>query len=430
MSPPGTVSRRDVLVRLAVVGSGIAGNTAAWLLSRDHDVTLFEAEDRPGGHTHTHQIEIDGRPLAVDTGFIVYNDRNYPQFMRLLDALGVRGQATEMSFSVSNEASGVEYNGGSLGGLFAQRTNLTRLDFWGMLVDILRFNRQAPKIMALHGPGPTLGQFLRDAGYGDAFVRDYLVPMGAAIWSVPTERMETFPAKRIIEFFDNHGLLTVDDRPQWYTVQGGSDTYQRALHAELSTPPRLGTPVRGVRRDGARVEIRTEDDGGLRSESFDAVIMACHSDQALAVLDDPSDAEREVLGAIGYQDNEVVLHTDASIMPRAKAAWASWNYRLPAGGAEDVTVSYWMNHLQQLDVSTPVLVTLNQTDALDESKVLRRLHYAHPVFDVPAVAAQARRDEISGVRNTFYCGAYWRYGFHEDGCLSAVEVARQLGVDW
>jgi predicted NAD/FAD-binding protein len=412
-------------VRVAVVGTGIAGNTAAWLLTRDHEVTLFEAEDRPGGHTHTHDVTIDGRPVAVDTGFIVYNDRNYPQFLRLLNALGVRGQETEMSFSVANEATGVEYNGGSLGGLFAQRANLTRLDFWGMLLDILRFNRQAPKLMALHGPGPTLGQFLRDAGYGEAFVRDYLVPMGAAIWSVPTERMETFPAKRIVEFFDNHGLLTIDDRPQWYTVRGGSRSYLEALHAELATPPRLGTPVRGVRREGG-VTVRT-DEG---TESFDAIVLACHSDQALAMLEDPSDAERSVLGAISWQDNEVVLHTDASILPRAKAAWASWNYRLPAGGAEDVTVSYWMNHLQHLDVSTPLVVTLNQTDALDESKVLRRLHYAHPVFDAPAVAAQARRDEISGVRDTFYCGAYWRYGFHEDGCLSAVEVARRLGVEW
>ena len=425
-------------MRVAVVGSGIAGLTAAWLLRDLHDVTLFEAEDRPGGHTHTHALVIDGREVAVDTGFIVYNDRNYPNFTRLLDALGVRGTATEMSFSAANEATGVEYNGGSLAGLFAQRANLLRPDFWGMLLDILRFNRQAERVLALHGAGPTLGQYLADAGFGEAFVRDYLTPMGAAIWSVPTARMSSFPAKRIIEFFRNHGLLSIDDRPQWYVVRGGSSRYMDALLAQLPRPPRLGEPVRGIARtaapsaagtagaDQGPVTLRT--DAG--SERFDAVVLACHSDQALALLEDPSPAEREVLGAIGFQPNEVVLHTDASIMPRARAAWASWNYRLPVGGADDVTVTYWMNHLQHIDVPTPLLVTLNQTDLIDERKVLRRLQYAHPVFDAPAVAAQARRGEISGVRGTYYCGAWWRYGFHEDGCLSAVDVARQLGVNW
>ena len=413
-------------MRIAVVGSGISGLTAAWLLRDHHRVSVFEAADRPGGHTHTHRLQVDGRELAVDTGFIVYNDRNYPNFTRLLDALGVQGRPTEMSFSVANEATGVEYNGGSLPGLFARRRNLLRFDFWGMLGDILRFNRQAPRLLDLAGPGPTLSRYLQDAGYGEAFVRDYLVPMGAAIWSVPTERMGTFPAKRIIEFFANHGLLGLRGRPQWYVVEGGSRTYADAIMEALPEPVRLAQPVLGIRRGADGAELRT--DAG--SEHFDQVILACHADQALALLEDPSPAEREVLGAIRFQDNEVVLHSDARILPGAQAAWASWNYRLPRTGADEVTVSYWMNHLQHLDVPTPLIVTLNQTDAIDESKVFERMHYSHPVFDVPAVAAQARRAEISGLRGTWYCGAWWRYGFHEDGCLSAVEVARQLGSDW
>jgi predicted NAD/FAD-binding protein len=413
-------------VRVAVVGTGISGLTAAWLLRDAHEVTVFEAEDRIGGHTHTHSIEVDDTEVSVDTGFIVYNDRNYPTFTRLLDALGVSGSPTSMSFSVVNENNDVQYNGHSLGTLFAHAPNLTNVAYYRMLLDILRFNRRGLRLLDLHGTGPSLARYLRDAGYGTAFVRDYLAPMAASIWSVPTETMGSFPAKRVVEFFRNHGLMSIADRPQWYCVDGGSSSYVGRIVADLKTPPRTGAPVRSVRR-GETVEVTT-DDG---TESFDAIVFACHSDQALAALEDPSDAEREVLGAIRYQPNDVVLHTDHRFLPDIRPIWASWNYRIAEGReADGATVTYWMNQLQHIPVTTPILVTLNQTDEIDPDKVIRRLSYSHPIFDGPAVDAQGRRGEISGVNHTHYCGAYWRYGFHEDGCLSAVEAVRALGVHW
>lgn len=411
------------MTRIAVVGTGISGLTAAWLLSRRHAVTVFEAEPRPGGHTHTHDLNVDGREVRVDTGFIVYNDRNYPNFTRLLEALDVSGSPTVMSFSVANAASGLEYNGQDLPSLFVQRRNLVSPRFLGMLADILRFNRQAPRLLSVAGPGPSLGDYLQMGGFGPAFAEDYLRPMAAAIWSVPTARLDSFPAKRVIEFFANHGLLSINDRPQWYVVDGGSRTYVDRILTQLADV-RLDCPVRRIQREEAGVRLATD----TGEEHFDAVVLATHSDQALALLADPSDAEREVLGAIGFQDNTVVLHSDDRVMPRLKGAWAAWNYHLDGGGSDQVTVSYWMNRLQHIDTATPLLVTLNQDDRIDPAKVHARLNYAHPVFDAPAVAAQGRRGEINGSRQTWYCGAWWRYGFHEDGCASAVDVARDFGV--
>ena len=415
-------------MRVAVVGSGIAGLTAAWLLKDAHEVTVFEADDRIGGHTHTHEVEVDGEQVCVDTGFIVYNDRNYPHFERLLAALGVSGSPTSMSLSVVNESTDIQWNGEHLGTLFAHAPNLLKPSYYGMLLDILRFNRDATRLLDLHGPGPSLADFLHGARYGDTFVEHYLTPMAAAIWSVPTDTMGTFPAKRVIEFFRNHGLLSIADRPQWYCVDGGSARYVDAILAALPQAPRTGTAVEQVRRvaPGA-VDVTA----GGETERFDAVVLACHSDQALAMLADPSEAERSVLGAIRYQPNDVVLHTDPAFLPSIRPLWASWNYRVERGReAAGATVTYWMNQLQHLAVKRPVLVTLNQTDAIDPERVLARMRYAHPVFDGPAVVAQGRRGEISGVRDTWYCGAYWRYGFHEDGCLSAVDVARGMGVDF
>lgn len=410
------------MTRIAVVGTGVAGLTAAWLLARRHTVTVFEQDHRPGGHTHTHDLLLDGRSVRVDTGFIVYNDRNYPNFTRLLAALGVAGRPSSMSFSVTNAASGLEYNGHDLASLFVQRRNLVNLRFLGMLADILRFNRQAPRLLALAGAGPSLAEFLADARFGRAFAEDYLVPMASAIWSVPQARVDSFPAKRVIEFFANHGLLSLSDRPQWYVVDGGSRTYVERILQDLPDV-RIGCGVRRVTREHGGVRLVT--DAG--EERFDALVLATHSDQALALLDDPTRAEREVLGAIGFQDNSVLLHSDPSVMPRHAEAWACWNYHLPTAGSVDVTVSYWMNRLQHIDTPTPLLVTLNQDDRIDPALIHARLHYAHPVFDAPAVAAQQRRRELNGVRNTWYCGAWWRYGFHEDGCWSALEVARDFG---
>lgn len=413
------------MARIAVVGTGIAGLTAAWLLCRRHQVTVFEQDRRPGGHTHTHDLHLDGRDLRVDTGFIVYNDRNYPHFTRLLQQLGVRGRATDMSFSVTNAVSGLEYNGHDLASLFVQRRNLLSPRFLGMLLDILRFNRQAPRLLELAGPGPGLGRYLREGRYGTAFAEDYLLPMAAAIWSVPTASLHDFPAKRVIEFFRNHGLLSLTDRPQWYVVEGGSRSYVDRIIADLPDL-RLDCGVQRLRRLADGVEIES----AAGREHYDAVVMATHSDQALALLADPSPAEREVLGAIRFQPNSVLLHSDARVMPSRPGAWAAWNYQLGSAGAEQVTVTYWMNRLQHIDCEQPLLVTLNQDARIDPASIHARLHYEHPVFDTAAVAAQQRRAEISGQRHTWYCGAWWRYGFHEDGCLSAVQVAQDFGVDW
>jgi predicted NAD/FAD-binding protein len=395
-------------MKIAVIGAGIAGNVAAHRLHREgHEVTVYEAGSHIGGHTHTH--ELGGH--AVDTGFIVYNERTYPNFTRLLRELGVASQPSSMSFSVRNEASGLEYNGSTLNGLFAQRRNLLRPSFHRMLADILRFNREAPGILE-SGEETTLGDYLAGRRYSAPFVRDYLVPMGAAIWSTDPGRMLGFPARFFVRFFANHGMLSVNDRPQWRVIRGGSARYVEALVAPFRDRIRLATPVRSVRRTSGAVIV----DG----ERFDHAFVACHSDQALALLADPSPLERAVLGAIRYQENEAVLHTDTALLPRARRAWAAWNYHVLRGAGGRVALTYNMNILQGLRSRETYCVTLNRTGDIQPGRILKRLTYHHPLFTPGALAAQARQRELNGPLRTYYCGAYWRFGFHEDGVVSAL----------
>ena len=412
--------------RIAVVGSGIAGLASAWLLSRDHEVVLFEAEQRLGGHTHTHRIELDGREYAIDSGFIVFNPAHYPLLCRLFDELGVDSQPTTMSFAVHDERSGLEYNATSLDRLFCQRRNLLSPRFHGMVRDILRFYREAPALLEAPGPGPTLGEYLGANGYGAAFRDQHIVPMASALWSSPAAQVLDFPAAYLVRFMANHHMLQVEDRPTWRVVRGGSRSYIDAMRSRWSVSVRTGCPVRRIGREEAGV--RVEHASG--TESFDQVVLACHSDQALALLGDPTPAEREILGAIGWQDNDTVLHTDASVLPRRRKAWAAWNAWLPARAGDACTVSYCMNLLQSIDAPHTFCVSLNCSDRIDPDRVLARMRYQHPVYTHASVAAQARKHEIQGHNRTWYAGAWWGWGFHEDGMRSAVAVARDLGVAW
>ncbi len=412
-------------MRIAVVGAGISGMLAAYLLCREHDLTVFEAEDRVGGHTHTHAIPLRDRTLPVDSGFIVYNEATYPNFTRLLSRLDVPTQPSTMSFSVRCERSGVEWAGADWNTIFAQRRNLLRPTFLGMLRDVVRFNREAKAWLENGSDGRTLGEFVTERGYSRAFVDWYLVPMGAAVWSADPGRLPDFPARTFLRFWKNHGFLEVDDRPQWRVIRGGSNRYAERLTAPYRDRIRTNLAVAGIRRRADHVEVKPVSG---EAERFDEVILACHSDQALALLTDPSPAEREILGAIRYQENDAVLHTDVRLLPRARRAWSSWNTLVPREPGPRVTVTYDMNRLQSLDAPETFCVTLNRTEAIDPARILRRMRYHHPVYTAEAVAAQGRRAEISGVNRTNYCGAYWGYGFHEDGVNSALAVCARFGT--
>jgi predicted NAD/FAD-binding protein len=410
-------------MRIAVVGSGIAGLGAAWRLSQAHEVVLFEAQDRLGGHTHTHRVVQAGRDYAVDTGFIVFNRHNYPLLSGLFDELGVESQPTTMGFSVQDAASGLEYNATSLDAMFCQRRNLLSPRFLRMVREIIRFYRESPALLEGEEAGPTLGDYLREHGYSPMFVRDHLVPMASALWSSPADRILAFPARYLVRFMANHRMLQVEGRPEWRVVRGGSSSYLRALERRWPVQVRLASPVRSVRRDEGAVHLR--NDAG--EEAFDQVVLACHSDEALALLADPSPDEREVLGAIAYQDNDTVLHTDARLLPRRRAAWAAWNAYVPAEPGAACTVSYCMNLLQSLDSPDPFVVTLNRTEAIDPARILARMRYRHPVYSHASVRAQSLRNRINGQRRTWFAGAYWGFGFHEDGLRSGFEVADALG---
>ena len=412
-------------MKIAIIGSGIAGLTSAYLLSRRHEITLVEAGNRIGGHTHPVTVTVDDKSYAIDTGFIVFNDWTYPNFIRLLGQIGVKFKPTEMSFSVCDENTRFEYNGNNINSLFAQRSNILSPGFWGMLRDILRFNREAPLDLQEQriSADMTLGDYLEAKGYGPRFILHYIVPMGAAIWSMSLVDMLKFPLQFFVRFFKNHGLLSVNNRPQWCVIEGGSSSYIEPLTRNFREHIRLDCPVHLVERNEEGVVVHS----AAGTEAFDKVVFACHSDQALALLGDPSESELQILGALPYADNDVVLHTDTRLLPDRQLAWASWNYRLTPNRQTQAAVTYDMNILQGIDSDTTFCVSLNQTPMINPLKILARYTYAHPQYSLAAVAAQGRREEISGVRNTFYCGAYWANGFHEDGVVSALHVAQAFG---
>jgi uncharacterized protein len=404
-------------MKIAIIGSGISGLTLAHRLHQQHDITVFEANGYVGGHTHTHTIELFGQSYNVDTGFIVFNDRTYPNFNQLLDELRVPWQPSHMSFSVRNEDNGLEYNGTTINSLFAQRRNFLKPSFYGMIRDILRFNKQSLALLET-GDEVSLGDYLAKNNYKPMFINNYIVPMGAAIWSTDAAQMMDFPARFLVRFFHHHGMLTVNNRPQWRTIVGGSARYVEALTEPFKYKIKLNTPIASVSRLENSVKIKPQNGD---EESFDYVFFACHSNQALTMLGaNASAAERDVLGAIPYQENNIYLHHDASLMPKRKLAWAAWNYHVTPTISDKVLVTYNMNILQNLKSPEPILVTLNHTDLINPAKVIKRLKYTHPVYTIAGAAAQARHAEISGKNRTGFAGAYWRNGFHEDGVASAL----------
>lgn len=410
-------------MKIAIIGSGIAGNTLAYHLHQQHDITVFEANDYVGGHTHTHDIALFGKQYQVDTGFIVFNDRTYPNFLQLLETIDVAWQPSHMSFSVRDERNGLEYNGTTLNSLFAQRSNLFKPSFYRMIRDILRFNKTALELLE-DGSEITLGDYLAKGQYSEQFIHQYIVPMGSAIWSTDAEQMMQFPARFFVRFFHHHGMLTVNNRPQWRVIKGGSHAYVEKLTADFKSKIKRNTPIESVRRLKNSVKIKPMNQA---EQSFDYVFFACHSDEALAMLGkDATQAEREVLGAIPYQENTIYLHYDRSLMPKRKLAWAAWNYHITDKPTGKVQVTYNMNILQGLQSPEPILVTLNHTDMINPAKVIKRLRYMHPLYTVEGAVAQTRHAEISGHNRTGYAGAYWRNGFHEDGVVSALAALKHF----
>ena len=410
-------------MRLAIIGGGVSGLVCAHRLHAEHELVLFEAGDEPGGHANTVRVESETGVHDVDTGFIVFNDRNYPNFEGLLDELSVPTQASPMSFGVSDGLD-FEYSAASPNGLFASRRNMIRPSFHRMLAELVRFNREARELLA-GDEDPSLRDWLAERRYSRDFVERLIVPQASAVWSADAAQMWSFPARFLVEFFDNHGMLGFRGRPRWRTVTGGSRRYVEELTRPWQERLRLSTPVTEVSRHSEHVVVTTRTG---EPERFDAVVIATHSDQALALLADPSERERELLGAIPYQRNEAVLHTDRSLLPRRRRAWASWNYHLDADAPGGCTVTYHMNLLQSLRAEEEFCVTLNRTAAIDPERIIRTIGYSHPVYTRAGVAAQSRHGEISGHNRTHYCGAYWGWGFHEDGVNSALRVAREIGA--
>ena len=412
-------------MKIAIIVSGISGLTSAYLLNRNHDITVFEANDYIGGHTHTHNIKIKDKEYAVDTGFIVYNERTYPNFIKLLDTLGVERQLSTMGFSVKSASEDYEYAGESLNSLFAKRSNIFRLGFLRMLYEMYRFGKKSDSTGLGLDVSITLGTYLRSENYSNEFINYFIIPMGAAIWSTPANKVLDMPAYFFIKFFYNHGMLEMINRPKWWVIKDGSSAYIKKIIKGFESKINLSSPIRTVSRLDNGIEIETAN--SKKPLMFDAVVFATHSDQALGMLKDPTEKEKDILSSIPYQKNEVLLHTDSSVLPKRKLAWASWNYQLDSNPASPVVLTYNMNILQSLDCDETFCVTLNDHQSVDKSKVLKKITYHHPLFTVKGIEAQKRKLEISGVNNTYYCGAYWHNGFHEDGVASAIEVCKHFG---
>ena len=412
-------------MKIAIIGSGISGLTSAYLLNRNHDITVFEANDYIGGHTHTHNIKIKDKEYAVDTGFIVYNERTYPNFIKLLDTLGVERQLSTMGFSVKSASEDYEYAGESLNSLFAKRSNIFRLGFLRMLYEMYRFGKKSDSTGLGLDVSITLGTYLRSENYSNEFINYFIMPMGAAIWSTPANKVLDMPAYFFIKFFYNHGMLEIINRPKWWVIKDGSSAYIKKIIKGFESKINLSSPIRTVSRLDNGIEIETAN--SKKPLMFDAVVFATHSDQALGMLKDPTEKEKDILSSIPYQKNEVLLHTDSSVLPKRKLAWASWNYQLDSNPESPVVLTYNMNILQSLDCDETFCVTLNDHQSVDKSKVLKKITYHHPLFTVKGIEAQKRKLEISGVNNTYYCGAYWHNGFHEDGVASAIEVCKHFG---
>lgn len=410
-------------MRIAIIGTGISGLTAAYKLWRDHDLTLFEANDYIGGHTNTVSVDFEGEQFQIDTGFIVFNDWTYPNFIQLMNELGVESIPTSMGFSVRCDRTGWEYSGNTLQSLFCQRRNLTRPAFLRMILDILRFNRQGKQPVESLPESMTVGEFLQRYRYSAPFREQYLLPMGSAIWSCPNSRFAEFPIRFILEFYQNHGLLNLWNRPTWRVIRGGSHNYVKKMTAPFLDRIRLNSPVERVVRneDGVQVTVH-----GLPPERFDHVIFACHSDQSLRMLADPTLAEKEILREFPYERNVAILHTDTNLLPHNRGAWSSWNYHVSRENCERATLTYNMNILQRIDSDQTFLVTLNEDEQIDPQKVLKRIVYHHPVYTVRRAVAQSRHAELINHHRTSYCGAYWGNGFHEDGVKSALAVCNVL----
>ena len=412
-------------MRIAIVGAGVSGLVAAHLLHREHEIAVYEANAYAGGHTNTVRVDTAHHTHHVDTGFIALNDRTYPNFTRLLERLGVATQPTQMSFSIKGEEEDFEFSG-TPQGLFCQRRNLASPRFQRMILDLLRFNRALGRLLEQEETGESLQQFLARHDFSRTFVERLVLPQLCAVWSADPRRMRYFPARFIAEFFANHGMLGFRDRPRWSTVAGGSARYVEALSAPFASRIRLKAPVQSITRRAEHVEVQV---AGQDRECFDHVVIAAHSNQAMQMLSDPTERERKLLGAIAYQQNEAVLHTDSTLLPRRRAARAAWNFHLLNEPKPLSTITYYMNHLQRLASDRDFCVTLNHTEAIDPARIIRTMTYFHPVYTPDGVAAQARQSEISGLAHrTLYCGAYWGWGFHEDGVLSAVRACAPLGV--